>query len=103
MKLTLLFPTAISMATFAIDEAAAGRNAGKEFYGLGNCEDDCFFKERNGGPNAQVTATWLGGESGLSTPNVPFTTAIPIWFTITMNEPRRDNYVIERSLVGIRR
>lgn len=43
---------------------------------VGNCEDDCFLKERNGGPNAQVTATLLGGESGLSTPNVRFTTAM---------------------------
>src|SRR5690349_21626437 len=25
-----------------------------------------------------------------------------IWFIIMMNEPRRDNYVIERPLVGIR-
>ncbi|EXM20737.1 hypothetical protein FoTM2_009340 [Fusarium oxysporum f. sp. vasinfectum] len=55
---------------------AAGRNAGKEFHGLGNCEDDCFFEERNGGPNARVTATWLGGESGLSTPNALYTTAM---------------------------
>ncbi|KAH7151625.1 hypothetical protein DER46DRAFT_665623 [Fusarium sp. MPI-SDFR-AT-0072] len=107
MNLTLLFLTAISMATFAIGEAvnedsyarmdgtsklprwpkptkkhapkciqAGGRNPIREFYGLGNCEDDCLFKERNGGANARVTAACLGGESGLSTPNIPYTTAM---------------------------